>query len=95
MKILHVISWIIEKTFIYIYIIYPNNYSHFNSIHVYPLYIVIVLHVLFPNRLSGAPPPGKPSRWRPCDARVPGDTERKTGENLWKCMEHKEKTMGT
>ena len=64
---------------------------------MYPLYIyiVIVLHVLFPNRLSGAPPPGKPNRWRPCgcDARVPvNTTETKTRENLWKCMEHKEKT---
>ena len=65
-------------------------------IYVYPLSGFIVFHVLFPNRLSGAPPPGKPSRWRPCgcDAKVPGDkTETKTGENLWKCMEHEEKTI--
>ena len=60
------ISWIIEKTIISIQ---PNIYSHFNSTHV-----IVSLHVLFPNRLSGAPPPGKPNRWRPCcHARVPGD----------------------
>ena len=54
----------------------------------------IVLHVLLPNRLSGAPPPGKPSRWRPCDARVPGDTtETKTRENLWKSMENEAKKL--
>ena len=62
-------------------------------IYVHPLSGFIVFHVLFPNRLSGAPPPGKPNRWRPCDARVPADaTERKTGENLWKCRKKHEKT---